>query len=67
MTNHYEGSQWIVNDDGLESRDGRYNILLEDLDKDVGEGGWVGHMAAKDWVDVADFKRAFEVAKRLNT
>jgi hypothetical protein len=67
MASHYDGSQWRVTDDGIERIDGDYFIRAEDLDNDLGPGGWVGHMAAKDWVDVADFKRAFEVAKRLNT
>jgi hypothetical protein len=62
---HYEGSQWIVTDDGIERRDGGYFIRAEDLDNDLGPGGWVAHMASKDWVDVADFKRAFDIAKRM--
>jgi hypothetical protein len=65
MATHYTGAQWIVNDEGIESRDGCYNIVAEDLDKDVGEGGWIGHMSEKDWVDVEDFKRAVEIARRV--
>jgi hypothetical protein len=58
------GPQWIVTDHGIEQRDGDYRIRAEDLEMDMGEGGWVGHMAGKDWVDIEDFKRAFALARR---
>ena len=67
MANHYDGHQWRVTDDGIERIGGDYFIRIEDLGNDLGAGGWVGHMSDKDWVDVEDFKRAFEVAKRLHT
>lgn len=60
---HYEGSQWVVTDEGVELRDGSYHIRLQDLDLDMGEGGWVGHMAGKSWVDIEDFKRALQIAR----
>jgi hypothetical protein len=67
MANHYEGHQWRVTDDGIEQRDGNYNIRAEDLDMDVGDGrlGWA-YGVEKNWVDVEDFKRAFEVARRVH-
>jgi hypothetical protein len=71
---YYSGSQWAVTDYGIEQlgyyqsngqwRDGWYFMPAEILKV---SSGVVEHMAGKDWVDVADFKRAFEVAKRLNT
>lgn len=68
MANHYEGHQWRVTDYGIEEiGGGGYHIPFGDLGMDVGEGGWVGHMSEKPWVDIEDFKRAFEVAKRRNT
>jgi hypothetical protein len=66
MANHYEGHQWIVDEEGIEAKDGCYNIPAEDLDMDVGDGGWVGHMSEKNWVDIEDFKRALEVARRVH-
>lgn len=62
---HYSGSQWRVTDEGIEQIDGNYHIRMEDLEMPIGEGGWVGHMAEKSWVDVADFKRAFEIANKI--
>jgi len=64
MTEHYTGTQWTVTDDGIEQRDGDYFIRAEDLSNDMGEGGWIGHMAEKSWVDIDDFKRAFAIAVR---
>ena len=61
----YKGTQWEVTDAGIECLDRTYNILAEDLNMTMGEGGWVEHMSEKDWVDLPDFKRAFESAKRL--
>jgi hypothetical protein len=63
---YYSGHQWTVTDYGIESRDGWYDIHHSDFTKDVGEGGWPGHMAGKDWVDIEDFKRAFSVACRVH-
>lgn len=65
---YYEGTQWIVTADGIERRDGGYAILREDLAMPMGDGGWVAHMAEKDWVDVEDFKRAYaEYGNTLTT
>lgn len=65
---YYEGSQWLVTDYGIEERGGTgYHIPKEDFGMDVGEGGWVGHMSEKPWVDIEDFKRALAVAKRINS
>lgn len=65
MTTHYSGTQWIVTDDGIERIGGGYFIRGEDVAQPMGDGGWIGHMAAKNWVDIEDFKRAFEIAKRI--
>lgn len=62
---HYEGTQWKVTDDGIEQRGGNYFIRAEDLNQKMGDGGWIEHMAAKDWVDVDDFSKAFVVAGRV--
>lgn len=59
---YYSGSQWKVTDYGIEQVDGGYHIPHGDFSMDVGEGGWVGHMADKSWVDMEDFVRAFKVA-----
>lgn len=71
---HYRGAQWDVTDYGIEQRgyyqengqwrDGWYFIPASQV---MASPDLVEHMSGKDWVDVADFKRAFEVAKRLNT
>lgn len=66
MAEHYAGSQWIVTEAGIEQRDGNYIIRAEDLSNDMGEGGWIGHMAEKSWVDIEDFGRAFAAAKSVS-
>ena len=63
---HYRGAQWKVTDYGIEAIDGSYEIHRGDLSMDVGDGGWVGHMSEKTWVDMEDFKRAFEIARRVH-
>jgi hypothetical protein len=62
---YYAGHQWRVTGDGIELIDGNYFIRMEDIDMPMGEGGWIGHMAEKNWVDIGDFKRALEVAKKV--
>lgn len=62
---HYSGQQWNVTEYGIERRDGNYNIRAQDVNQPMGPGGWVEHMSEKNWVDIEDFKRALEVAKRV--
>jgi hypothetical protein len=64
---HYDGHQWQVTEYGIERKDGNYFIRAEDLRNDLGPGGWVGHMSEKDWVDIEDFKRAYQVALRVHS
>lgn len=63
---HYRGVQWSVTDYGIECAARNYNIRAQDINQLMGEGGWVGHMAEKGWVDIEDFKRALEVARRVH-
>lgn len=63
---HYMGLQWAVTDYGIEQVDGPYHIPMRDLGMDVGEGGWVGHMAEKTWVDIEDFRRALDIALKVH-
>jgi hypothetical protein len=59
------GRQWAVTAYGVEARDGTYVIESERLNEG-GVGGnfpWECHMAAKDWVDVEDFRTAIMWAR----
>jgi hypothetical protein len=62
---YWQGRQWAVTPFGVECRDGTYQIENERLwDGDHSYGGWVAHMASKQWVDIKDFVEALRVARR---
>lgn len=69
---YYIGSQWAVTGYGIEEvRSGArhnpyYHIGADSLDLNVGPRGWLGHMSDKTWVDIDDFRRAFEVAMKVH-
>jgi hypothetical protein len=66
---HFKGSQWIVDDHGIDTVDGKYFIHKERL----GElrpgrsqnnecSDWLIHLEEKGWVDIDDFISAFSFA-----
>jgi hypothetical protein len=62
----WQGRQWIVTADGLESRNGRYVIEKDRLLQDADTYGWVAHVGKKSWVDTDDFATAYLVAVALH-
>lgn len=58
----WHGRQWAVTEYGMECRDGTYVIEASRLREQEPEYSWQRHMAEKNWVDQADFARAFAVA-----
>jgi hypothetical protein len=68
---YYIGKQWAVTGHGIEevrsnvSHHPYYHIGFESLGLNVGDGSWPHHMASKKWVDTADFKKAFEIARQV--
>src|SRR5262245_5711961 len=60
---HWQGRQWAVTRFGVECRDGTYAIERERVWEDEECGGWILHMAEKDWVDLEDFAEALRVAR----
>lgn len=52
---------WAVCEDGLHSLYINYYISKERFD----EPDWIDHMRSKTWVDIHDFTRAFDKAKKL--
>ena len=72
MTEYYRGSQWAVTDYGIEQisdHEGNtpyYHIGIDQLDQAMGEDGWVGHMSEKNWVDIPDFRRAYDIARKIH-
>jgi hypothetical protein len=70
---YYSGSQWNVTDYGIEQRDyyqsngqqreGWYHIPAQTI---AASPDMVSHMSEKDWVDIEDFKRAFDIARSVH-
>jgi hypothetical protein len=72
MPVYYVGRQWAVTSYGIEQIADEvgvkpyYHIHASSLRQSMGEGGWVGHMAGKRWVDTDDFSKAYEIALRVH-
>src|SRR5262249_27026693 len=60
---YWKGRQWAATKFGVQCRDGSYSIDRRRLWEDEERGGWVMHMAEKDWVDLEDFAEALRVAR----
>lgn len=59
----WQGRQWAVTEYGIEARDGTYAISARRLHEDERRGwSWHQQMEEKEWVDLADFDTAFEIA-----
>ena len=62
---YWQGRQWAVTPYGVECRNGEYVIEQHRIwDGDAEYGGWIRHMAAKDWVDLPDFAEELRLARR---
>jgi hypothetical protein len=57
------GVQWAVTSHGIECRDGTYAIEAKNLWQDEPGYNWIRHMSDKDWVNMRDFRSAFDFAK----
>ena len=57
----WQGRQWVVTDNGMDTRNGTYSIAVNQLPI---ESGWtlLDQLGGKGWVDMADFATAFFVA-----
>jgi hypothetical protein len=67
----WQGRQWVITTRGMEPLDHRYWIekgrLAETRPFSEGTlGDWLLHMAEKNWVDIEDFIRAWQVACKLH-
>ncbi len=66
---YHIGRQWAVTGFGIEevpsaAHHAPYYFISKN---DLGRGReWVRHMAEKQWVDVADFTRAFAIAENVH-
>jgi hypothetical protein len=60
----WTGRQWAVTGHGIEARDGTYTIAKNRVWEESDGYGWVDHMSEKEWVDMADFKEALEIARQ---
>src|SRR5215469_15375211 len=49
---YWKGRQWAATKFGVQCRDGSYSIDRRRVWEDEERGGWVMHMAEKDWVDL---------------
>ena len=54
----WQGRQWRVTRDGIETIDRRYSISKERLDED-----WLAHVSEKDWCDTDDLSEALRIAR----
>ena len=60
---YWKGRQWAATRFGVQARDGSYSIDRRRVWEDEERGGWIMHMAEKDWVDLEDFAEALRVAR----
>jgi hypothetical protein len=64
----WQGRQWAVTSYGIEARDGTYPIAKDRLwhNEDTRQGGWICHMAEKNWVDIFDFAEALRIGRHIH-
>jgi hypothetical protein len=60
---YWKGQQWAATRFGVQARDGSYSIDRKRVWEDEERGGWIMHMAEKDWVDLEDFAEALRVVR----
>ncbi len=59
--------QWVVTKHGLECRAAGYDIPVSRLWDGEGSHGWLEQMRVKQWVNMPDFARALDDARRRHT
>lgn len=57
------GVEWAVTSYGIECRDGTYAIEAKNLWQDEPDYNWIKHMREKEWVNMIDFRSAFDFAR----
>ncbi len=65
----YRNRQWAVTEYGLENVAGPYHYHIPGTDLRIpmgGDGTWVDHMSAKNWVDIDAFEDAFRRALEIH-